>query len=286
MTKTTWNHIRRSPYQALAAIFIMMQTFFVVSVFTLVIFGSAQIINYLESVPQVSAFFKNEASEKDIASLISQVKATGKVQKVRFISKTEALQIYKGFMKDHPALLDETPSDVLPASIDVSTANIDDLKQVSTLLKASPVIDFVKYQEEIVKSLKKWTNGIRKIGTALIVMLALDSIFLMVIIIGIKISQKKEEIEIMRLLSATKWYVRSPFILEGMFYGFVGAVTGWIFAYLGLIYATPFLSSFLGSIPLLPVSPVFLVEMLVGEIIFAMLLGAFASFLAVLRYLK
>jgi len=54
---TAWNHIRRSPYQAFAAVFIMMQTFFVISLFTFIIIGSAKVITYLESLPQVSAFF-------------------------------------------------------------------------------------------------------------------------------------------------------------------------------------------------------------------------------------
>ena len=79
-TKTAWNHVRRSPYQALAAIFIMTQTFFVLSIFTFIVFGSANLINYFESKPQVTAFFKNEAQQQNIDALADSLKQSGKVK--------------------------------------------------------------------------------------------------------------------------------------------------------------------------------------------------------------
>ena len=59
--KTSMKHIRRTPYQALAAICIMMLTFLAISVFAFIVFGSSVVINYFESKPQVTAFFKDEA---------------------------------------------------------------------------------------------------------------------------------------------------------------------------------------------------------------------------------
>ena len=65
-TKTTLKHIRRSPYQSLAAVFIMMLTFLSITIFSFIVFGSSSIINYFESKPQVTAFFKDEATAADI----------------------------------------------------------------------------------------------------------------------------------------------------------------------------------------------------------------------------
>src|SRR5258708_7175617 len=93
--KTTWHHVRRSPYQALAAILIMMVTFFAVSVFTFLILGSTKIINYFESKPQVTAFFKDEAKQQDIDALKTQIQSTGKIASTKFVSKQDALKIYK-----------------------------------------------------------------------------------------------------------------------------------------------------------------------------------------------
>lgn len=284
--KTTWKHIRRSPYQALAAILIMLVTFLAISVLSFLFFGSSRIISFFESKPQVTAFFKDDAKQSNIDALEDSLKQTGKVASMKFVSKQEALQIYKQQNKDDPILLDLVTADILPASLEISTTRIEDLTQVSSMLQQSSLVSEVVYQKDVVNTLTAWTSALRKIGLALIVVLSSVSIFVMVTIIGFKISQRKEEIEIMRLLSATNWYIRWPFLYEGMFYGVVGAVVGWLIATSVLLYATPLLSSFLRGIPVLPVSPVFLLLLLLGELIFALLLGAFSSFLAVLRYLK
>jgi cell division transport system permease protein len=284
--KTSWKHIRRSPYQALAAIFIMVLTFLALSVFAFIIIGSSMIIDYFESKPQVTAFFKDDAKPENIAVLQDQVEATGKVAEVKFVSKKEALQIYRQQNKDDPLLLELVTEDILPASLEISTKNIEDLAPISETLKGSPYVSEVIFQRDVVSQLTRWTDAVRKIGVVVIILLSLVSVFIMATIIGFKISQKREEIEIMRLLSATKWYVRWPFILEGIFYGVIGAIIGWAIASAGLMYATPYLKSFLGSIPLLPVSYVFLFVLLAAELLIAIILGSYASFLAVLRYLK
>lgn len=284
--KTSWKHIRRSPYQALAAVFIMMLTFLALSVFTFVILGSSKVIDYFESKPQVTAFFKDEAKPENISALQEQLKATGKVADMKYVSKKEALQIYKEQNKDDPLLLELVTADILPASLEISTVKIEDMSSIADTLRSSPYVSEVIFQKDVVAQLTKWTDAIRKIGMVVIFLLAVVSVVIMATIIGFKISQKREEIEIMRLLSATKWYVRWPFIFEGMFYGIVGAVFGWLIASAGLLYATPYLKSFLGNIPLLPVSYLFLLSLLLAELLVAMVLGAYASFLAVLRYLK
>lgn len=284
--KTSWKHIRRSPYQALAAVFIMMLTFLAMSIFSFIVFGSSVVIKYFESKPQVTAFFKNEATQDNVTQLEHDLQATGKISHMRFISKKEAVQIYKQQNSNDPLLLDLVSEDILPASLEVSTYNITDLGPTSDLLKKSPYVSEVVYQKDVVSTLSKWTDAIRILGIGLIVILALVSIFIMMTVIGFKVSQKREEIEIMRLLSATSWYIRWPFVLEGIFYGIAGTVFGWLVASAGLIYMTPYLQSFLKGIPLLPVSPVFLLELLLGELFIAVILGVIASYLAVLRYLK
>ncbi len=283
---TTWHHIRRSPYQAAAAVLIMMLTFLAVSIFSFVAIGSSRIITYFESKPQVTAFFKDEAKQENIDALKEQIKATGKVASMKFVSKKEALAIYQEQNKDDPLLLELVTADILPASLEISTKEIKELGSISELLKKSNVVSEVIFQKDVVATLTAWTNALRQIGIVLVVLLSTISIFIVVTITGIKISQRREEIEIMRLLGATKWYIRWPFIFEGMFYGIIGALLGWTIASAFLWYASPFLMSFLKGIPIFPLSPILILELLGIEIVLSMWLGAFASFLAVLRYLK
>lgn len=284
--KTAWHHIRRYPYQTSAAVLIMTLTFFVISAFTFIILGSSKIISFFESKPQVTAFFREETKQENIDALKDQLNATGKVAAIRFVSKQEAIELYTQQNKDDPLLLEFVTADILPASLEISTVKIDDLSGISEMLKQSPFVENVIFQKDVVSTLTAWTSAIRKIGVALIVGLSLVSIFIMATIIGIKISHKKEEIEIMRLIGATSWYVRWPFLFEGVFYAVLGAFLGWFVASGVLLYATPFLSTFLQGIPLLPVPPLFLLGLLGVEFLFAIILSIFSSFLAVLRYLK
>ncbi len=283
---TAWRNIRRSPYQALSAICIMTLTFLVISFFVFLSVGSSKIISFFESKPQVTAFFKNDVTQEQINDLENKLSSSGKIASVKFVSKEQALEIYKEQNKDDPLLLDLVTADVLPASFEISAVKIEDLGPISDTLKESPIVSEVIYQKDVVASLTSWTNAIRQIGIALIFVLSAVSIFIMVTIIGIKISHKKEDIEIMKLIGATSWYIRWPFIIEGITYGIIGALIGWTVAVGTLLYATPFLESFLKGIPVLPVTYLSLLELLVIEIILASLLGIISSFLAVLRYLK
>lgn len=284
--KTTLKHIRRTPYQAMASIFIMMLTILAISVFAFIVFGSSVAIQYFESKPQVVAFFKEEATSQDISALQQSLLATGKVSSVKFVSKKDAVNLYNEQNKDDPMLREFVSESILPESIEVSTYKIEDLKPISTSLKASPHVETVIYLEDVVQTLTSLTNGVRMVGFVLIIVLALVSVFIMMTVIGFKVSQKRDEIEIMKLLSATNWYIRKPFILEGVIYGIAGTLLGWVIASSALLYATPAIQSFQKGIPLVPVSPVFLIELLLVELLIAIVLGMLASSLAVLRYLK
>lgn len=283
---SAWKNIRRSPYQAFAAVFIMMMTFLVFSFFVFIFVGSSKVISYFESKPQVTAFFKDEASQGEINSLRSNIEATGRTSEIRFVSKEEALKIYQEQNKSDPLLLELVTAEILPTSLEISTHEIEDLALISTELSKSPIVQEVIYQRDVIATLTAWTNALRRVGIAAIIILGLVSIFIMATIIGIKISHKKEDIEIMKLIGATNWYIRKPYLLEGVFYGVTGSFVGWLLATLSLWYATPFLSSFLRGIPLFPVSFISLLILLLTEVILAVLLGVLSSYLAVLRYLK
>ena len=242
-------------------------------------------LDYFESLPQVTAFFKDEAKQQNITDLENQLKQPeNSTNKICF--QTGSIKLYQKQNKDDAILLDLVSSDILPASLEISTTNINDLSSISQDTAASPYIDQVVFPKDIVTNLTSWTNALRKIGLVVISVLTLDAIFLMMIIIGIKVSHKKQEIEIMRLLSATNWYIRWPFLLEGIMYSVLGAVIGYVFATGMLLYATPYLKSFLGNAYLIPNQPNFLLILFAGEIVTAVLLGCLSSFLAVLRYLK
>src|SRR3989304_6527318 len=106
MTKTAWQHIRRSPYQSFAAIVTIFLTFLVAVVFFLATYTSALILQYFESKPQIIVFFADNAGQTEIDALSGTLKATGKIAATRYVSKEEALEIYREQNKKDPLLLE------------------------------------------------------------------------------------------------------------------------------------------------------------------------------------
>jgi len=106
LLKTTWTHIRRTPYQSLAAVLIMILTFFVITAFTLLAAGSQAILNYFETRPQVTAFFEDQVTLEQIDLLKAKLAETEKTKEIKYVSKEEALAIYREQNKDDPLLLE------------------------------------------------------------------------------------------------------------------------------------------------------------------------------------
>lgn len=132
--KTTWKHIRRSPYQALAAVGIMTLTLFVSGIFFLTAATSSAILSYFEAKPQITAFFTDEKLAEEIASLEERLKNTGQVLDLKYVSKEEALAIYREQNKDDPLLLEMVTANILPASLEVSAKDAKYLADLAKIL--------------------------------------------------------------------------------------------------------------------------------------------------------
>jgi len=283
---SSFTAIRRSPYQAIAAILILSITFFVGYAFSLFLYSSNEILHYFETKPQITAFFKLDATESTVKQLNDAMKSKSYVSNVTVISKDQALQIYREDNKKDPLLLELVTADILPASIEVQGKDASDLNTIKNDLQKADGVDEVVYQQDVIDGLQKWTKSLRYIGLASVTILAFTSFIIIVIISGMKVAIKKRAIHIMRLLGATKWYVEAPFIYEGMLYGILGSVTGWGLMYVGLLYLTPWLKDFLGPVPLLPFQPEVLgLQFGIGTLV-GILLGAFASSFAVQRMMR
>jgi len=283
---TVAKYIRRSPYQAISAGLIMSLTFFAITVFAILTILSIRFISYFESRPQLTVFFKDSATRADIDLLQKKLESTGKTSSINYVSKEEALKIYKEQNKSDPILLDLVTSDILPSSIEVQALQAQDLSSLAIIVKDSDKVEEVVFQKDIIDTLVSWTNALRRVGLAVIAILVTVSVLMIVTIIGIKITLRRDEIEIMKLIGATNWFIRAPFLMEGAFYGLVGSLLGGVIA-IGIFYSlVPSLESFLQGVAIFPLSPLILLELLLIEIIIACTLGAFASYLAVLRYLK
>jgi len=286
MFRTVKQHIFRSPYQSLAAILVVSLSLFLISGFFLLGVGSHEILKYFESRPQVSAFLKDEAKPQEIELLRAKIQASGKVKQIDYISKDDALNIYRQQNKDKPLLLEMVTAKILPASLEISTYDLSSLKETAEALKKEPIVEDVIFQEDIITALSKWTKTIRKVGIVLIGFLFFIAMLTVLVVIGMKISQRKEEIEILKLLGATNWYITSPFYLEGIIYGIFASLVSWGLSYLAVLYFSPLISEFLAGVPLLPVPLILMVEELGGLLGIGAVIGFLGSFLAVSHFVR
>lgn len=298
-TVSFWQRIRRTPYQAVGSVFMIFMTLFVLAIFLLLAGGLTSLLSYFESKPQLTVFFKDEKSRQSIDELISKLKNTGKVANYQYISKDQALAIYREQNKNDPLLLEMVTADILPSSLEISASSAQYLVELADLVKQESGIDEVVFQKDVVDTLISWTSTIRKIGMVFLIFLISSTIFILLTSVGMKIALKKEEIEILKLVGATAWYIRKPFIYEGIAYGLVGSWLAWIIVSGVILYLAPFITSFLKGIPPLSVWQIgnlniaiwppsfFLFAGLWGILsLSGFLIGLVGSLLAVSRYLK
>lgn len=277
-------HIRRSPYQSLSAIVLTSITFFIVSIFALTVLGAHALLTYFESRPQVTAFFEDEANSGQVEELRQQIESSVTIDSITFISKNEALEIYREQNADNPLLLEMVTANILPASLEVSTKTVTELDTVANLMQQADFVEEVVFQKDVIDTLASWVRGVRWGGLALSGLLLLASLTTIVIILGLKFTARKTEINTLSLLGATSWYIRSPFIVEGIIYAVSGAFLGWGISYLLLLYLTPNLIEFLQGIALLPIPYWVMLALLGGELVIGLVLGSLASLIATRRY--
>lgn len=261
--------------------------------------GSSSLISYFESKPQLTVFFKDEKDKESIDGLIQKLKNTGKVSRVDYISKDQALEVYKEQNKNDPLLLEMVTAEILPASLEISAVTPENLSELNDMVKKEPGVDDVVFQKDVVDTLISWTSTLRKIGVVFIVFLLIATLFILLTTIGMKIALRKEEIEILSLIGASNWYIRKPFVKEGLFYGLGGSVAASLVITLFLLYFQPFAASFLKGIPDLSLFKLDTITVsiwppnvffygLIWAVILAsgMMIGLIGSSIALSRYLK
>lgn len=291
----TWKHIRRSPYQAMAAILTLLLTFLLGGVVFLTSTVSVFVLGYFESKPQITVFFTDKATKEDADTLTHTLTATGKVSATKYVSRQDALELYRQQNKNDPLLLEMVTADILPASLEVSATDPKYLKDVEPMIRAASGVEEVVFQKDVVDTLLAWTNAIRIVGGSVAALLAIDSLLIIMTVIGMKIALKREEIDVLRLVGASPWYIRLPFIMEGGTYGVIGASASWIIITLLVLWVRPVIVTFLGMIPVISLvlgsatSSLFILSaagFLGGMMLVGFLLGSVGSLIALARYLK
>lgn len=143
--KTALGNIRRSPFQALAATFVLTLTFFVATIVSVLGYSSSQLLSYFATRPQVIAFLKDSATTDQIAALQHQLEADSRVREVRYVSKEEALSIYKNATSDNPLLGQLVSPSIFPASLEFSVKDLSFAQSIIDQVKSESIVDSVGF---------------------------------------------------------------------------------------------------------------------------------------------
>ena len=299
MINTALKNIRRSPYQALAAVSMTGLTVFVVSLFALVSLASQLILTSFETKPQVIAYLSDDHKTEQVNSLISDLTTTGLVKQATYVSKDEALKIYKESVGNDPLLLGTVTdlgiitADVLPASVEITAKSPDNFPTLVSILERSKIVSStpngqkeIDFPQDVISELTAWTRAIRTAGLILASILSFNSVITIMIIISMKIANRRYEIGTMKLLGAKGAFIIKPYLIESILYGAVGGVIGWLASYIALLYSTPFLATRLVGIIPLPVDPLIMLALLAVLVVSFSSLGLFSGLLAAVRFLK
>ena len=278
--------MRRSPYQTLAAILLVTVTAIVGFSLSVLLAGSQKILQHYENQPQVIAFFKIDASAEDITSLEQTMRQKPYMRTLNLTTQDAALEIYKREYKDSPLLLELVTAQMLPASIEVSTHQLSQLADATTDLQSSGAVDEVIFQQQVINSFSRITESIRNVGLTSASVLAFLSLLIIMIVISMKVNTSRTSIGIMRLLGASKGFVRFPYMIEGMLYGLIGGIAGWATVYILLLYLGPTIQSYVPEVPLFPVPVEFFAWQAGIGIAACLLLGGLAGQMASGRMIK
>lgn len=297
--KTAWRHIRRVPYQALADIFIMAITFFVATILAMLAYSSSKTLNYFETRPQIIAFLKDDATPDQISGLERDLSNDQRIKNIKYVSKEQALGIYKEATSDNPLLYEFVSPKTFPASLEFAVTDLSFTEPVIKEVKDNNIIGEVVFTAslgkgkdvgQVIENLKTITKYIRIGGISIVSILLVSSLFVLLLIIGMRVASRREEIEVFKLLGATKGFIRMPFIIEGVMYAVFGSFLGWISAAILILYSAPAILSYFGQIEVFPGETseflILLIKILGAEIALAFVLGLLGSFTALFRYLK
>lgn len=286
LAKLTLHHIRRSPFQSLIAFITVFLSFFLLNSFIFLNRGLSHVLNYFETKPEITIFLKDGLDESAINSLEEEIKAIPQVREIRKISKEKALELYKEMNKDNPLLTEMVTSSILPASIEVSSSDPRVLEVIAQKFTSKNEVDEVIYQKDVVQSLLSWTKIARIFGFTLVIIFFIISFLVIFTLMGMKITNRKDEIKISRLLGASTFYVKRPFLLEGVIYGFVGSFLGFVISFLIIYNLRQPINNFFNPINFIPKFSFMEIVIMIMEVLVGVIIGLSAGWLGAKRYIK
>ena len=289
------SNFRRNLWLAGASTLIMTITLIILSVLSLLFVITNSSVNTIKERVDISAYFKNGLAESQIQVVKDQLEGDSRIEEVRYVSAEEALAKFKANHTNDPLLLEsvaELNENPLPATLQIKARNLEDYPAVADLLnsdKYQASIEKVNFEDNrtLIARLNILLKFIITAGVILIGVFSAIAVLVIFNTITLTIYNRKEEVEIMRFVGATNWYIRGPFIVEAIIYSVLATIitSALIFpVYTQLLpkisnYLTPAGDTFNGNI-------ILFLGLIAIQLVIAFILSTISSLLAMRKYLR
>lgn len=295
LIKSGTTNFVRNIWQSIAATSITAITLFIISTIIILYILVNLSIGDIKDKVGISVYFNNQTTESEIVSIKQEVEAMQGVRLVEFTPKTVARDKFREAHKDEPLLLEtlnefKDSENPLPNSFAIKANDLKDYSAITKNLKSErfvPYFERIRDNSKVIDRLFKIVNAITRLGIILVVVFIIVNIIVMFNTIRLTIYNRREEVEIMRLVGATNWSIRGPFIVEAVLYALLATILVSLIV-LGLLSV---LSSRVEQFLSLQNLGGSLIQglfwrILIINVLVSMGLGIIASSIAIRRYLK
>ena len=285
-TQEVFRSLKRNNWMSFASVGTVAVSLFVLGVFLILVLNMNRLAATLESQVQISVYLQDDLKQADREDLQQDIAHMQGIESIRYVSREEAKARLADRLGDQKYLLDALgDKNPLPDSFELTVVHPDMVETAAKAIEHMNGVESAKYGQDVVEHLFDITRLMRIFGVALMVLLAGATIFIISNTIRLTVFARRKEIAIMKYVGATDWFIRWPFLIEGVVLGFVGgilaaiALRSFYAAMAAKIYNT------LAFFPLMPQYP-FMNYVTVTIILSGMVVGAIGSTISLKRFLK
>jgi cell division transport system permease protein len=285
---SAWQSFWRNLAVSMAAVVSITLILILAGVNLIVGHAFSQVLDgFRAKVSEISINVADDTPLQTVYDFQQQLSLDPRVTHVRFVTKDEALAQFKAD-PSNVVLAQQIDGNPLDAKLEVRVANLSDVAAIDTLARRWPGVDPTdptNYQGDFVNRMLGLSQWLGLAGVGLLAILVVVSIVIVMNTIRTAVYHRRKEIEVMKLVGATEWFVRGPFVLEGVMTGLIAAA----FALALLVIAyQPAVDRFRSDIAFIPLSydPGFVVSLARDLLLGGALLGALGSYIGVRRYVK
>ncbi len=242
-------------------------------------------VDALQSRVNLMVYLQEGVSPEASRALAERLRGDPQVAAAEFVSKDEALARLQRQLAANPELLEGVSENPLPEGYEVRLRDAAYAGELADSLRSAAGVDLVVYHSDVARRLVAITRALDVAGVAMVSALAVLAIFIIVNTIRLGLAARRQEIELMKLIGATNWFIRWPFVIEGIICGLAGAT---LVAITVAVAYTPALQAVGGLLDFLPLAfdPGFGVKLIGGTLLLGLLLGGAGSYLSIHRFLR